>query len=156
MGYDQYTVPDTVAVEPTFVAFFQLPQTYVRGLSYPFFKLLWTTVNSKPPTIPFGIVACTISDNFSRNNCMQSLFRALGYFNSSFNVLLKDRETKKVSYYLLMVPHVCYFEFASESIYLLLQARRNEKICFQNIDAGCSPRYVTNLTYKLRLSCTNI
>ena len=22
MGYDQYTVPDTVAVEPTFVAFF--------------------------------------------------------------------------------------------------------------------------------------
>ena len=24
LGYDQYTVPDTVAVEPTFVAFFSL------------------------------------------------------------------------------------------------------------------------------------
>ena len=71
MGYDQYTVPDTVAVEPTFVAFFQLPQTYVRGLSYPFFKLLWTTVNSKPPTMPFGIVACTFCDIFSRNSCIQ-------------------------------------------------------------------------------------
>ena len=33
IGYDQYTVPDTVAVEPTFVAFFLLPQTYARGLS---------------------------------------------------------------------------------------------------------------------------
>ena len=27
MGYDQYTVPDTVAVEPTFVAFLQHWQT---------------------------------------------------------------------------------------------------------------------------------
>ena len=30
---------------------------------------LWRTVNSKPPTIPFGIVACTFSDNFFRNSC---------------------------------------------------------------------------------------
>ena len=29
----------------------------------------WRTVNSKPPTIPFGIVACTFSDNFFRNSC---------------------------------------------------------------------------------------
>ena len=27
------------------------------------------TVNSKPPTTPFGIVACTFSDNLSRNSC---------------------------------------------------------------------------------------
>ena len=40
MGYDQYTVPDTVAVEPIFVAFFYHPQTYVRGLSCHSFKLL--------------------------------------------------------------------------------------------------------------------
>ena len=53
MGYDQYTVPDTIAVEPTFVAFLSHSQTYVHGLSYPSFKILWTTVNSKPPTIPF-------------------------------------------------------------------------------------------------------
>ena len=55
MGYDQYTVPDTVAVEPTFVAFlwhlqtYVEPtfvaflwhlQTYVRGFSYHSFKFL--------------------------------------------------------------------------------------------------------------------
>ena len=32
MGYDQYSVPDFVAVEPTFVAFLQHSQTYVHGL----------------------------------------------------------------------------------------------------------------------------
>ena len=40
MGYDQYTVPDTVAVEPTFVAFLQHSQTYVRGLLCHSFKFL--------------------------------------------------------------------------------------------------------------------
>ena len=33
MGYDQYTVPDTVAVEPAFVAFLKHSQTYIHGLS---------------------------------------------------------------------------------------------------------------------------
>ena len=33
IGYVQYTVPDTVAVEPTFVAFLYHSQTYVHGLS---------------------------------------------------------------------------------------------------------------------------
>ena len=28
------------------------------------------TVNSKSPTIPFGIVVCTFSDNLSRNSCL--------------------------------------------------------------------------------------
>ena len=60
MGYDQYTaVPDTVAVEPTFVAFLQHSQTYAHDLSCHSFKFLWRIVNSKLPTIPFGIVACT-------------------------------------------------------------------------------------------------
>ena len=45
MGHDQYTVPDTVAVELTFVAF---------------------PVNSKQTTIPLGIAACAFSDNLSR------------------------------------------------------------------------------------------
>ena len=45
MGYDLYTVPDTVAVEPTFVVFLQHSQTYVRGLSchsFKFFEEQWT------------------------------------------------------------------------------------------------------------------
>ena len=33
MGYDQYTVPNTVAVELTFFAFHKHSQTYVHGLS---------------------------------------------------------------------------------------------------------------------------
>ena len=33
MGYDQYNVPDTVAVEPAFVAFLKHSQTYIHGLS---------------------------------------------------------------------------------------------------------------------------
>ena len=40
VGYDQYTVPDTVAVEPTFVKFTQHLQTYVHDLSYHSFKFL--------------------------------------------------------------------------------------------------------------------
>ena len=71
MGYDQYTVPHTAAVEPTFFAFLQHSQIYIHGLSwFHSFKFLWRTVNLKPPTIPFGIVACTFSDNLSRNSCI--------------------------------------------------------------------------------------
>ena len=40
MGYDQYTVPDIVAVEPTFVAFLWRSQTYVHDLSSHSFKFL--------------------------------------------------------------------------------------------------------------------
>ena len=68
MGYGQYTVLDTVAVESTFIAFLQHSQTYVHGFSCNSLKFLWKTVNSKSPTIPFGIVACTFSDNLSWNS----------------------------------------------------------------------------------------
>ena len=71
MGYEQYTVPDTVAVEYTFASFLYHSQTYDHGLSCHSFKFLCRTVNSKPPTIPFEIVACTFSDNLSRNSCIQ-------------------------------------------------------------------------------------
>ena len=70
MGYDQYTVLDTVAVKTSFVAFLQHAQTYAHGLLCNSFKFLWRTANSKPPTLPFGIVACTFSDNLSRNSCI--------------------------------------------------------------------------------------
>ena len=49
---------------------FSSSQTYVHSLLYYSFKFLWRTVYSKPPTIPFGIVTCTFSDNLSRNGCM--------------------------------------------------------------------------------------
>ena len=76
MGYDQYAVPGTVAVEPTFVAFFEILQTYVHGLSCHSFKLLWRTVNSKPPTFR----DCRVhffQQPFSKFNCMQ----IQGYFH---------------------------------------------------------------------------
>ena len=33
------------------------------------YKVNWNQINSKPPTIPLGIVTCTFSDNLSRNSC---------------------------------------------------------------------------------------
>ena len=55
---------------PTFVAFLWHSQTYVHTHSCHSFKFLWRTVNWKPPTTPFGIVACSFSDNLSRNSCI--------------------------------------------------------------------------------------
>ena len=40
MRYDQYTVPDTVAVKSSFVAFLYYAQTYVHGLLCHSFKFL--------------------------------------------------------------------------------------------------------------------
>ena len=34
-------------------------------------------MTSKPPTIPFGIVACTFSDNLFRNSCIYRILLAL-------------------------------------------------------------------------------
>ena len=60
-----------VAVVPTFVVFQRHSRTYVRGLSCHSFKFLLRTGQTKSPTIPFGIVECTFSDNRSRNSCIQ-------------------------------------------------------------------------------------
>ena len=40
MGYDQYTVPDTVAVKTTFVTLLKQTATYLHGLSCHSFKFL--------------------------------------------------------------------------------------------------------------------
>ena len=65
----------TVAVEPTFVAFLWHSQTHLHSLSYQFFQLsLKKKENSKPPTMPFKIVACTFPDNLSRNSCIWLVF----------------------------------------------------------------------------------
>ena len=39
----------------------------------------WRTVNSKQPTIPFRIVACTFSDNLSLNSCKLQFRWTLGF-----------------------------------------------------------------------------
>ena len=73
MGYDQYTVPGDCSCRTYFCcsafASRKHKQTYVHGVSGHSFIFLWWTVNSKPPTIPFGIVACTFFDNLLRNSC---------------------------------------------------------------------------------------
>ena len=60
MGYDQYTVPGCSC--QTYFCCFPLLLANIRSsLSHHFFKFLWKTVNSKPPTTPFGIIACPFS-----------------------------------------------------------------------------------------------
>ena len=76
MGYDQHSVPDTVAVEFSIVAFVWHSQTCSMAslaiLSN--FSEEHRTVNSTPPTIPFRTVARTFSDNLSRNSCNMKTF----------------------------------------------------------------------------------
>ena len=88
LGYDQYTVLDTVSVKTSFVASLYHAKTYVHGLLCHSFKFLWRTANSKPPTIPFGIVACTSSDKLSRNSCIQSLNPTLKILKSKYLQIL--------------------------------------------------------------------
>ena len=54
----QYAVPDTVAVESSMLLSLALSSTcpWPRAILSNFFE--------KPPTIPFGIVACTFPTNF--------------------------------------------------------------------------------------------
>ena len=69
MGYDQYTVPDTVTVESTFVAFLALANIRPWPL-LPLFEI--SLKNSEPKTThnTFRDFACTFSDNLSRNSCI--------------------------------------------------------------------------------------
>ena len=47
----------------------------------------WKTVNSKLPTITIGIVACTFSDNLSRNNCIfKGVIKPGGDYSQEFLV----------------------------------------------------------------------
>ena len=60
----------TVAVEPTLFLSVSTRKHIFMAFRANSFKFLWRTVNSKPPTMPFRIVAYTSSDNLSRNSCM--------------------------------------------------------------------------------------
>ena len=47
----------------------------------------WKTVNSKPPTISIWIVACTFSDNLSRNGCIfKGIIKPGGAYSQEFLV----------------------------------------------------------------------
>ena len=69
MGCDQYTVPNDCSCR-THLGCFPLELANICWCHS--FKFLWKTGQTKPPTIPFGIVACTFSDNRSQNSCMCS------------------------------------------------------------------------------------
>ena len=71
MGYGQYTVSNECSCR-TYICCF--PEAFENICPWPpvsFFQISSKNrVHSKPRTIPFGIVACTFSDNLSRNSCM--------------------------------------------------------------------------------------
>ena len=63
LGYEQYTVPGTVVVEPTFVAFLFALANIRPWHLMPVFRIFLKCcsqgkVNLKLPIIPFGIVVC--------------------------------------------------------------------------------------------------
>ena len=70
------------------------------------FKFLWRTVNLKSPTIPFGIVGCTFSDNLSRNSCILITFwsRQLLFF-----VFDWKRKISTWSFFLYSFRHILFF-----------------------------------------------
>ena len=69
MGSDQYTVPDDCSCRTYFCCFLlALANTFPCPFLANSFKFLWKKENSKPPTMPFRIVACTFPDNLSRNS----------------------------------------------------------------------------------------
>ena len=76
IGYDQHPVLGSVGRRTYFCYFLR---KRVHGLLCHSFRFLWRTLNSKPPTMPFGVVACTYSDKLSRNSCIQ-MFGSKGLF----------------------------------------------------------------------------
>ena len=77
----------TVAVEPTFVAFLQHSKTHFHGLSCQFFQISLNNGELKPPTMPFGIVACF----FFRQPFLKQLYtciqRVIPSYTADFDIL---------------------------------------------------------------------
>ena len=70
MGYNQYTVSDDCIFRTYFCCFLlALANTFPR----PFVPILLNFL--KTPTMPFRIVACTFSDNLSRNRSLSDCFK---------------------------------------------------------------------------------
>ena len=66
MESHQYTVPDTVAVEPTFLLSFST-RKHASIASRVILSIFFEDQLTQTTHDTFGIVACTSSDNFSRN-----------------------------------------------------------------------------------------
>ena len=64
MGYDQFTVPDTVAVQPTLICYLPLALANIRPWPLAFSQISLKNSELKTTTIPFGIVACTFPTTF--------------------------------------------------------------------------------------------
>ena len=130
MGYDQYTVP----VEPTFFSF-PLAVANIRPWPCHFFsKFLWRTVNSKPPTIPFGTVESTFSDNSSQNSCICHAFILL--LASLFSIVFscgQDKFSKEPSVFVTAAHHHAGLKRDAASIWLEDITHSSFKICLREL-----------------------
>ena len=89
MGYEQRTFPDTQSCRIYFCCFpLALENIRPWPLACHSHKFLWKTVNSKSPTVPFGIVVCTFSDNLSWNSYMYNHVHVVLSFESVDKILL--------------------------------------------------------------------
>ena len=64
VGYDQYAVPDTVAVEPTFLASLQHSRTHTSTASCAILLNFFAEVSSKPHIKPIGMVRALFPTTF--------------------------------------------------------------------------------------------
>ena len=97
MGYDQYTVPNDCSCRTYFCCFPLALANICPWSLVPFFQIsLENRADKKPPTIRFGIVACTFSDNLSRNSCICTLTNATTKSNTIDVCMYKGIEVKIV------------------------------------------------------------
>ena len=89
LGYVQYTVRNDCSCRTYFGCFPLALANICPWPPVPFFQVSLRTVHSKPPTIPFEIVACTFSDNLSPNSCIPALY----YVNDSGADVQVSRES---------------------------------------------------------------
>ena len=69
-GFDQYTVPNDCSCQIYFSCFSLALANITSQTSLSFFQISLKNSALKTTTVPVGIVACTFSDNLSRNSCM--------------------------------------------------------------------------------------
>ena len=73
MGYDQYTVPDTIAIKPTFVAFLSFSTR--KGMSVAFHAILSNFFEKQcpqnHPQYLSGLSGALFPTTFSENSCIK-------------------------------------------------------------------------------------
>ena len=91
--YDQYTVPDDCSCRISYLWCFpfakhmSMASSASSAILSNFFE---EKRNSKQPTIPFGIVACTFSDTLSRNSCMSERVWSILSYLGKVKVLILE------------------------------------------------------------------